>query len=69
VPGYRNAAGLPNQNTGRFLSEGTLLNSKGVAARKALSLDGNVGGLRELVVPNPQLRIRLDNIQGLNPEL
>ncbi len=36
--------------------------------RGALPLDGNHGGLPEVVVPNPQTQIRLGGVQGLNPQ-
>jgi hypothetical protein len=36
---YRDAAGLPNQNSGRFVTEGLIMNTKGVSSRDALSLD------------------------------
>jgi hypothetical protein len=68
VPGYRGAAGLPNQNTGRFISEGVLQDTKGITLKPADPLHGNAGGLPEVVIPNPQNQIRLLNVQGLNPE-
>ena len=68
VPGYRGAAGLPNQNTGRFISEGVLQDTKGITLKPADPLHGNAGGLPEVVIPNPQNQIRLQNVQGLNPE-
>lgn len=67
VGNYRNAAGLPSQNSGRFLSEGSLRNTQGVTTRGALPLNGNAGGLREVIVPNPASQIQLRNVQGLNP--
>ena len=67
VPNYRNAAGLPTQNTGRFVSEGVLLNTRGVTTRAAKNLHGNAGGLPELVIPNSASQVRLTNVQGLNP--
>ncbi len=69
VSGYRNVAGLPVQNTGRFLSEGILNDTKGVSIRSALPLNGNTGGIPELLVPNPAGQINLRNVQGLNPQL
>ena len=68
VPNYRNAAGLPKQNTGRFLSEGTLSDTRGVSLKSADPLHGNAGGLPEVVVPKPESQIMLENVQGLNPE-
>jgi len=67
VPNYRNAAGLPNQNSGRFLSEGILRNTEGITAREALPLHGGDGGLRELQIPYAEQKVQLQNVQGLNP--
>ncbi len=68
VPNYRNAAGLPdNANLGRFVSEGRLIDTSGVTARKALRIGNNAGKLDELVVPNPARQIILDNVSGVNP--
>jgi RHS repeat-associated protein len=67
VPSYRSAAGLPNQNSGRFLSEGILQDTSGIRLKTADPLHGNAGGLSEVVIPNPQLQIQLRNVQGLNP--
>ncbi|MGH8489620.1 MAG: RHS repeat domain-containing protein [Gammaproteobacteria bacterium] len=68
VDNYRDAAGLPKQNSGRFVTEGTLTNGKGVTQRDALPLDGNRGGLDELVVPDPDRQISVDRVSGVNPE-
>ena len=68
VPNYRDAAGLPAQNAGRFVSEGKLVDTKGVQSRQALELHGNGGGLDELVVPHPNAQIRLTRVSGVNPE-
>jgi hypothetical protein len=68
TPGYRNAAGLPKQNTGRFVSEGRLRSTAGVEARAALSLEGKSGGLDELVVPDPRRQIELEGVFGVTPE-
>jgi RHS repeat-associated protein len=65
VPNYRDAAGLPDSNTGRFLSEGELINTEGVNATTASELDGNQGGLDELEVPNPETQIDVFTIEVL----
>jgi len=67
VPNYRDAAGLPNENSGRFLSEGTLKDTSGVKLKTADPLHGNSGGLPEVVIPNPKSQIELRSVQGLNP--
>jgi len=68
VIGYRNLAGLPDANAGRFLSVGELQDSTGVMFRAAERVGNNVGGLPEVVVPQPALQIRLRSVLGLNPE-
>lgn len=67
VPNYRAVAGLPTQNSGRFLSEGILRDIEGVTAREALPLHGGDGGLRELEIPYAERQVQLINVQGLNP--
>jgi hypothetical protein len=67
VPNYRNVAGLPSTNTGRYLSTGRLTDTAGVEARNALSLDGNLGGLDEVVVPNVPRQILLESTVPLRP--
>ncbi len=67
VPNYRDAAGLPAQNTGRFVSEGILKDATGVTTKSAVPLAGNRGGLPEVVVPKPQTQIELCRVSGCNP--
>ena len=67
VPNFRNAAGLPTQNSGRFVTEGTLQNTRGVTTQAATPLHGNAGGLPEVVIPNSASQVRPLNVQGLNP--
>ena len=66
IADYRNKAGLPDQNTGRFVSEGYLKNTEGVTQRSTISLHGNVGGLDEVIVPNPKEQIELTRVSGAN---
>ena len=65
VPNYRDAAGLPDTNSRRFLSEGELVNTEGVNATTASALDGNQGGLDELEVPNAETQIDFFTIEVL----
>jgi RHS repeat-associated protein len=65
VPNYRDAAGLPDSNSGRFLSEGELINTEGVNAKTASALDGNQGGLDELEVPDAETQIDFVTIDVL----
>ena len=43
VPNYRQAAGLPVQNTGRFVSEGIIVDASGIRVQNAIPLHGNPG--------------------------
>ncbi len=53
IPNYREAAGLPALNTGRFLSVGQVVSFKDIMVRPAQPLHGNHGGLPEFVVLPP----------------
>ena len=52
----------------RFVSEGYLLEPNGVTTRLALPLDGNQGGIYEVIVPNPKTQIELERVSGVNPQ-
>ena len=39
---FRSRAGLPNENTGRFVLEGEIIDNTGIKVGKATSLDGNL---------------------------
>ena len=67
VADFRSAAGLPNANTGRFVSEGVLNDATGVTTRSSLALDGNPGGLPEVLIPNPESQVTLTSVSGVNP--
>lgn len=54
---YGDLAGLPNANGGGKLSEGILSNDFGVYSTTAAPLDGNVGGLDEVIVPDAENQI------------
>ena len=63
VANFRDAAGLPDVNTGTQMTTGTLTDTTGVTARPALPLDGNQDGAPEYLVPNPQQQIQIKSIQ------
>ena len=68
VPKYRDVAGLPDEaNMGRFVSEGILRDAGGVRATTATGIGSNLGGLDELVIPNPEAQIELTGVYGVNP--
>lgn len=68
VSNYRGEAGLPPQNTGRFVSEGRLIDTTGVTVKPADSIYGNPGGLEEVVIPDPKNQVQLERVSGVNPE-
>jgi hypothetical protein len=69
IPNLRSAAGLPDVNAGRFVSEGVLKSTEGVTTRGALVIKlGQQGGLPELVIKNAQQKIELQRVSGVNPE-
>ena len=69
VPNFRDEAGLPDANTGRFVIEGRLVNTDGVIYRPALPCDGNAGGGDEILVPRPHTQIIIDRVSGANPAI
>ena len=62
LPGYR------ERNAGRSVREGRLLGVNGVTHRPANSLQGQRGGIDEVVIPNPELQVRIERASGVNPE-
>jgi hypothetical protein len=63
----RDALGLPNGNSGEYLTTGKVLDWTGVAGRRALPLDGNNGGAPEYLFPDPEGQIRPVGTRSLNP--
>jgi RHS repeat-associated protein len=68
VPNFRAGAGLPPQNTGRFVTEGRLIDTTGVITKPAESIYGNPGGLQEVVIPDPKNQVQIERVSGANPE-
>ncbi len=71
VENYRDVAGLPANNSGRFVSEGRLTDTQGVEVTPggATPLQGNSGGIDEVKIPNPESQVELTRVSGANPEL
>ena len=61
VTNYRNAAGLPNVNTGEYIAIGSVRRNSILLTRPALPLDGNSGGLKEYII-NPS-KVKILNVQ------
>jgi hypothetical protein len=66
--GLPDTGGLPDQNAGRFLSIGKLVEGTGVTRTTASAIGTRTGGLPELVIPRAEQQIRLKTVLGLNPE-
>ena len=73
VTNFRNIAGIPSGlesgsfNAARFISVGTVNDPTGILIRNAGALDGQLGGLLEYIIPNPQAQILLQFVGGINP--
>jgi RHS repeat-associated protein len=67
VSNYRNVAGLPNVNSGRFVIEGIIRDTSQMTVRSALPLNGNAGGLLEMVFQNPSTAIQITRVSGMTP--
>ncbi|MGH2749007.1 MAG: hypothetical protein ACRDKB_13955, partial [Actinomycetota bacterium] len=66
-PNFRIDAGLPNENPGRFMSEGILRNPENVTdVRPALPLDGNPGGWPEYLIRDADNAVELTSVRGVN---
>ena len=69
VENYRSVAGLPNVNSGRFVTEGVLISNEGISVRGAQIIqEGQQGGLTEYLIPNAMEKIRIIRVSGANPE-
>lgn len=67
VANYRYAAGLPPQNSGRFIIQGTLNSTAGVTTRAALRIGSNAGGLPEILIPKASAQVDVLRVMGVNP--
>jgi len=57
---YRSEAGLPNENTGQYLSVGKLVMDRDALYSSATPIhEGQKGGWPQIYVPNPRLQIHL----------
>ena len=71
VSNFRNVAGLPSggasgsTNTANFMIQGQVKVGNVMKFRKALPLDGNIGGLPELII-NPK-NVRITNFSVIKP--
>jgi len=68
TPDYRDLTGLPDANSGRFLSSGIVRDATGISRKSADPLHGNRRGLDELLIPEAESKIDLHRVEGLNPE-
>jgi hypothetical protein len=49
----RKELGLPNQNSGQYITRARVKNWAGVSGRRSLPYHGNPGGAPEYLIPNP----------------
>jgi hypothetical protein len=69
---FRDGAGLPSggasgsTNTGQFVIEGTVMNKNVINIRRALPLDGNKGGIPELIIKPSNVKV--NRVSGANPK-
>jgi hypothetical protein len=64
---FRWDAGLPDENPGRFIVEGTLRNPESVyEVRPALELDGNPGGWPEYLIRDADQAVEVRGVSGVN---
>jgi hypothetical protein len=67
---YRNLAGLPTENTGEYMTTGTLVEQTGVQYGTATGLpNGTTGGWPQVYVPNPTQQIIQDGVTPLGPPI
>lgn len=68
VTNYRNAAGLPIENSGRFVIEGTTPRSNYTITKGgAAPIKSNKGGLPEYIITDPT-KITIKRVSGVNPQ-
>lgn len=68
VSNYRSLAGLPDVNSGRFVSEGVLKSIEGVTTKSADVIKrGQKGGLQETVIKDAANKVELKSVSGVNP--
>ncbi len=67
TPDFRQAAGLPDENPARFLSEGVLRKPENVTeVREALELHGNRGRWPEYLIDDSEQAVELSRVSGVN---
>lgn len=64
VKNYRNLAGLPQTNTAQYMTIGKLRRGP-VSTHPAYSLDGNVGGLHEVEIPDSRSQVIVTEVLRL----
>ncbi|MGH7136787.1 MAG: polymorphic toxin-type HINT domain-containing protein, partial [Pirellulales bacterium] len=70
VANYRGGMGLPNTNSGQFVSTGTIVNPSGIIPSTATPIPASgimaarPGGLPQLFIPNPPAQVQVNNVTG-----
>ena len=65
---YRDEAGLPDDNSGRFVIQTRIQNVNNLEAGPAKPLGQNRGGWDEVFVPDPPAQLKVRRVSGANPE-
>lgn len=58
-----------NYPPGQFLAIGNIANMTGVTTGTAAQIGGNLGGLPEVIIPNPGSQVIFTWVGGLNPPI
>jgi hypothetical protein len=70
VSNYRGVAGLPNYNTGQYVTRGILTNPAGVTTSRATGIPAQgmmparPGNLPQVVIPNPAQQVQVQTVSG-----
>ncbi|MFW8744966.1 hypothetical protein, partial [Mesorhizobium japonicum] len=65
-PDFRFDAGLPDENGGRFLIQGTVDVKDILEFRPALEIAPGSGGAPEVIIPNAERVVNVTSVQGVN---
>ncbi|HEV7765460.1 MAG TPA: RHS repeat-associated core domain-containing protein [Thermoanaerobaculia bacterium] len=69
VANYREAAGLPNANTGEYVTTGIVKVKDIKKVTKAIPLDGNSGGADEVIIENSKRSVKVIKTTKVDPAL
>lgn len=67
VANYRGAAGLPNANTGEYVTTGVVKVKDINKVTKATPIDGNAGGVDEVIIENAKKAVKVIKTKKVDP--